>query len=664
MRLKLKYSLLVLAGAGVLAASAAPIHPALPNPPNLATNVPANADLLWSPGDSELVVNGNFETGNFTGWTRLNPGGGGGGGNLNNTYINNGTYVPVDGDGPHEPYAGNFSTVTDQNGPGSIILFQDIAIPTNAASVVLTWADMIRNQFNTFVPNGPGQQPQEYRVEIRNLNDVILATPYRTEPGDPTITSWQKRSYNLDAFKGQTIRIVFIEEQFWSFFNLHLDNISIRVRDPGPFTYHVYFGTTNVLTTNHFAGSTTTGAWSLPQLSPLTTYYWRLVAQQGSLQVTGVTWRFTTAAVGPVDGFQWDTISSPQTPGAALSVRLTAVDSAKNVVSNFIGTVNLTGAQVTGSTPGNLMNAATPSSFAAFDRGTVGYSFTPNRDLLVTGVRRYSGEKVSIWTDAGVLLGAARVEGTNASWQNAALGPIQLFAGRTYRVGLYSPRYETNYLRLDGSPDFAHGVLHESYEGSGDAFPTNIHSARWWFVDLNYSVRELQAVTVAPSITAAFANGTWSGLLSLNAEGSVLLRAEDNSGRVGLANAFSLVDDSDGDGMPNDWETDNDLNPDDPSDAFIDADGDGSANLAEYRAGTNPHDPASALRIVSLSRSGSEVRIRFNTRAGKVYELYGASALGAWQAIQQNIAGTGGTDEIVVSNASAAQSFFRVMLVE
>ncbi|MDE0747075.1 MAG: hypothetical protein OSB23_04785, partial [Porticoccaceae bacterium] len=46
--------------------------------------------------------------------------------------------------------------------------------------------------------------------------------------------------------------------------------------------------------------------------------------------------------------------------------------------------------------------------------------------------------------------------------------------------------------------------------------------------------------------------------------------------------------DSDGDGMPDAWETRFDLDPNDASDAALDEDGDGITNLEEFLAGTPP----------------------------------------------------------------------------
>ena len=51
--------------------------------------------------------------------------------------------------------------------------------------------------------------------------------------------------------------------------------------------------------------------------------------------------------------------------------------------------------------------------------------------------------------------------------------------------------------------------------------------------------------------------------------------------------------DSDGDGLPDDWETSLGLNPNDPADADADLDEDGFSNMEEYLAKTDPKDPTS-----------------------------------------------------------------------
>ncbi len=52
---------------------------------------------------------------------------------------------------------------------------------------------------------------------------------------------------------------------------------------------------------------------------------------------------------------------------------------------------------------------------------------------------------------------------------------------------------------------------------------------------------------------------------------------------------YSMKIDNDGDGMPDGWETQFGLNPNDPGDATGDVDGDGKTNLQEYLAGTHPN---------------------------------------------------------------------------
>lgn len=92
--------------------------------------------------------------------------------------------------------------------------------------------------------------------------------------------------------------------------------------------------------------------------------------------------------------------------------------------------------------------------------------------------------------------------------------------------------------------------------------------------------------------------------------------------------AVNLWVDSDGDGIPDDWELAYGLNPTNAADAFQDSDGDGMSNLAEYLAGTDPNDPHSYLRIESFSVNGTNgVQLVWGSAASRLYSIERSSAL-------------------------------------
>ena len=76
-----------------------------------------------------------------------------------------------------------------------------------------------------------------------------------------------------------------------------------------------------------------------------------------------------------------------------------------------------------------------------------------------------------------------------------------------------------------------------------------------------------------------------------------LCGTEQNAKPVETINA-----DSDGDGMPDEWERKYDLNPQDPADAELDSDEDGFTNAQEYADGTNPLDAKSHRDFATLLR--------------------------------------------------------------
>src|SRR5678816_698032 len=86
------------------------------------------------------------------------------------------------------------------------------------------------------------------------------------------------------------------------------------------------------------------------------------------------------------------------------------------------------------------------------------------------------------------------------------------------------------------------------------------------------------------------------------------------------------MSDTDGDGLPDAWETANGLNPNDPTDAAEDADGDGRSNRAEYLAGTDPQNPSSNLSV-TVTVAGGQSHVLFAAEANKGYTIQYKTAL-------------------------------------
>jgi hypothetical protein len=107
-------------------------------------------------------------------------------------------------------------------------------------------------------------------------------------------------------------------------------------------------------------------------------------------------------------------------------------------------------------------------------------------------------------------------------------------------------------------------------------------------------------------------------------------RTED--GRVSPKSAPVTVTtysaDTNGDGLPDDWQTENWGKVWPPSDA--DSDGDGASNAAEFLAGT---DPTSAGSVLSMSISPREqgLYLVWNTLPGSFYQLQVTSDFKTWQ---------------------------------
>jgi hypothetical protein len=97
---------------------------------------------------------------------------------------------------------------------------------------------------------------------------------------------------------------------------------------------------------------------------------------------------------------------------------------------------------------------------------------------------------------------------------------------------------------------------------------------------------------------------------------------------------ITVLADTDGDGLPDDWELAHNFDPTNAADAALDADQDGVSNLDEYLAGSDPLDRETILDIAFVRIEGSPraASIIFSATAGKTYSVLRRDSLetGAW----------------------------------
>ena len=93
--------------------------------------------------------------------------------------------------------------------------------------------------------------------------------------------------------------------------------------------------------------------------------------------------------------------------------------------------------------------------------------------------------------------------------------------------------------------------------------------------------------------------------------------------------AVAAVPDTDGDGLPDDWENTYGFNPASGSDRNVDSDGDTMSNYQEFLAGTDPTQRQSFLKIETANAPGGVgAAIQFGAVANKTYNIWYTDNLG------------------------------------
>lgn len=187
----------------------------------------------------ELLINGDFETGNFTGWTQSWEG--------VFAWCTNGWQVAASYDCPLEPVSpagGNFMALNSMDGQGegadplTFTMYQDVDIPAASTAAELTFVYRLQwYNYDTWL------LPRTMEVQIRDVGtDAILARPYFVSTGNPAPrlfhidTNWIPVTIDMTAYAGQEVRVAVFEsvpEDYTGGSMIYFDNFSLTAYTGG-----------------------------------------------------------------------------------------------------------------------------------------------------------------------------------------------------------------------------------------------------------------------------------------------------------------------------------------------------------------------------------------------------------------------------------------------
>jgi hypothetical protein len=179
-----------------------------------------------------LIQNGGFETGDFTGWTVATESGSSG-----SWYVSSGYTAPIAFPGwpTAGPASGTYYAVYDQNAPTAAVLLQSFTVPAGVSQVTVSF-DMFVNDWHAAGPIGTGLDFYNYpnqhaQVDILSgaagpwdspLDELVppIATPNGPYPYTPY-------SFNVAVTGGQTYQLRFgaVDDLWWM--TVGVDDVSV-----------------------------------------------------------------------------------------------------------------------------------------------------------------------------------------------------------------------------------------------------------------------------------------------------------------------------------------------------------------------------------------------------------------------------------------------------
>lgn len=196
---------------------------------------PVLAVLLLTPAHAvPSLSNSGFESG-LTGWTTLDQTVSDG-----TFYLQSGIVSPNSGSNVPAPPQGTWAAMSDAQGPGSHVLYQDFV--ASAGNATLSFQLFIGNQADAFytpptLDFGTSELNQQARVDILTTSADpfsvmaadILMTLYQTNVGDALVDGYftvsQDVSALLAAHSGETLRLRFAEVDNLFPLQMGVDNV-------------------------------------------------------------------------------------------------------------------------------------------------------------------------------------------------------------------------------------------------------------------------------------------------------------------------------------------------------------------------------------------------------------------------------------------------------
>jgi len=193
-----------------------------------------------------IITNGGFEAG-FSGWTHADQLGSNG-----SFFIQSGATSPVSGTPVPPPPGGTQAAMSDSQGPGTHVLYQNFVVPSFPVPAArLRFDTFIGNHANAFFVPSPATLDfstpvlnQQARVDIMSTAadpfsvaaaDVLM-NAFQTVPGNPLVSGYNNVDVDLSALfaanMGNTLRLRFAEVDNVFGFQFGVDNVVMAVPEP------------------------------------------------------------------------------------------------------------------------------------------------------------------------------------------------------------------------------------------------------------------------------------------------------------------------------------------------------------------------------------------------------------------------------------------------